>query len=205
MPRIRSIKPDFFKSRAVRKLTDREKLVWIGLWIYSDDSGRHVDEPAMLVGELWALGISNEKQMDAALAGLVAKGRIRRYVVNGDGFIQVLGWQHQKISNPTDSEIPPEPLANDSVIAHESIGLEGKGRERKGGEAPPLFCMKHPSGTDAPCRACADCRRAHEAWLLEQKNKPTPTTPVRLDPNDGHEHEKHPTENYCLRCDEVMA
>lgn len=33
---------------------------------------------------------------------------------------------------------------------------------------PSPHCPKHPSGTDAPCRACGDARRAHTDWQTEQ-------------------------------------
>lgn len=36
-------------------------------------------------------------------------------------------------------------------------------------EPPPTHCSKHPEGTDAPCRACGDARRARTAWDAEQK------------------------------------
>lgn len=31
-------------------------------------------------------------------------------------------------------------------------------------DAPPQHCSRHPGGTDQPCGACADARRAHAAW-----------------------------------------
>jgi hypothetical protein len=40
MPRIRSIKPDFFKSEDVAALPLRARLLWIGLWTQCDDHGR---------------------------------------------------------------------------------------------------------------------------------------------------------------------
>lgn len=177
MPRIRTIKPDFWKSRSVKKLTDREKLVWVGLWNYADDYGRIMDEPVMLVGELWALGL-NAKQMDDTLTGLHGKGRIVRYAVEGDGFIQVTGWDHQKISHPTDSSIPPVPLPNHSGMTPEPFALEGKGGEGiVGGGAktePPSKCQKHRGDPNPPkCGACGDARREHDAWVRAEKNKPT--------------------------------
>lgn len=203
MPRIRSIKPDFFKSRAVRRLNDREKLVWIGLWCYADDEGRLVDEPGILVGELWALELT-ARQIDTTLNGLSEKGRLIRYSVDDEGYIQILGWEHQRISNPSSSGIPTQVLANDSGIGTQVLRLEGKGGERKGGERPPTpHCVKHPEGTDKPCRACGDARRRFEAWKAEQKNKPT-STPRRADPKTC-KHKKHPTEDYCVLCDQVLA
>lgn len=207
MARIRSIKPTFWKSRSVRKLTDREKLVWVGLWNIADDVGRLMDEPSLIAGELWALAYTDE-QVDEALSGLASHGRIVRYVVEGEGFIQITGWdEHQKISNPTASTIP-EPLARDSVgLTNDSAG---RGRDRKGKEGrggareeslaspPEPFCPDHPSGTRSSCRACADARRARKAWDDAQRSKPT-RTPRMPKPDDGHEHRVDEHGN-CVLC-----
>lgn len=212
MARIRSIKPTFWKSRAVRKLSDAEKLVWVGLWNIADDLGRLMDEPSLIAGELWALAYADE-QVESALSGLASKGRIIRYTVEDDGFIQITGWgEHQKISNPTASTIP-EPLA--SVSGGLTNDSAGRGRERKGKEGrgiaseesltspPEPFCPDHPRGTRSSCRACADARRARTAWDDAQKSRPTPT-PRMPKPDDGHEHswDEHGT---CTRCEKRRA
>lgn len=205
MPRIRTVKPDFWKSRSVKKLTDREKLVWLGLWNYADDYGRIMDEPVMLVGELWALGL-NAKQMEDTLAGLHTKGRIVRYVVEGDGFIQVTGWEHQKISHPTDSGIPPVPLPNNSGMAPDSFLLEGRGREGIGGGGakvePESKCSKHLNDPNPPkCGACGDARRAHDAWVRAEKNKPT-ASGIVTPPTCKHE---YPLSLPCPHCESEAA
>ena len=195
MARIRTIKPTFFRSRSVKKLSDKAKLVWIGLWNLADDAGRLVDELGILTGDLWALSVS-EAKLDKALDELDAAGRIVRYKVAGQAYIQVTGWEHQKINRASDSAIPPVSLRDDSVIPHASltVGKEGKGIRNKEGEAsadanaePPAFCDSHPGGTQRGCRACGDARRAHDAWLRAQKNKPTPLPP-RTDAVAEHEH-----------------
>lgn len=199
MPRIRSTKPEFWKSRAVKRLPDRQKLVWMGLWNYVDDYGRILDEPGLIAGDLWAMDL-NAKQMNEALTGLHDRGRIIRYIVDDEGYIQVTGWDHQKISHPTDSNIPPVPIPTDSGMAQEPFVQEGRGGERKGGESPPaMFCVKHPTGTDAPCRSCGDARRLFEAWQLAEKSKPTPkTTMVR--PSECDHPKGFDIHGYCARC-----
>ncbi len=200
MARIRSIKPTFFRSRSVKALSSDEKLVWIGLWSAADDEGRLLDEVGILVGDLWALSLSASK-LDGILARLDAVNRIQRYEIAGQRYIQVCNWQeHQRISHPTVSDIPPAPLRTVSGIVPDPLRREGKGRDRRGGEAPPLFCPNHPSGTDGPCRPCGDARRAHEAWLLAEKTKPSPS--IRAPKlGDGHDH--HDDGNgFCPLCGE---
>lgn len=195
MARIRTIKPTFFRSRSVKTLSDKAKLVWIGLWNLADDDGRLVDELGILTGDLWALSVSEQK-LDRALDELHEAGRIIRYKVAGQAYIQVTGWEHQKINRATPSPIPPVSLRDDSVNDHGAltVGREGKGIRNKEGEAfadanaePPAFCDSHPDGTQRGCRACGDARRKHDSWLRAQKNKPTPLPP-RTDAIDEHEH-----------------
>lgn len=42
---------------------------------------------------------------------------------------------------------------------------------RKGAQAPSPNCHKHPDGTDRPCRACGEARKAHDRWVLDQKEQ----------------------------------
>lgn len=70
------------------------------------------------------------------------------------------------LSTPT----RPDPTRPTSHLSEESHG------GTTGGE-PPAFCPKHPSGTTGGCRACGDARRAHDAWVRAQKNRPTPIPP----------------------------
>lgn len=209
MARIRTIKPSFFTSRAVKKLSDRQKLVWIGLWPSADDHGRLLDEPGILAGSLWSLSLT-ERQIDTVLDQLHDAGRLIRYVIAGESYIQITNWEeHQRIQKPSDSGIPPValPERSDSPTGTlpEGYHLEGKGKERKGGEAPPSpHCGKHPTGTDKPCRPCGDARRRFEAWKVDQKNKPTP--PATMPKPSECKHPKGPDEyGYCTRCGDRIA
>jgi hypothetical protein len=208
MPRIRSIKPTFARSRSVKRLNDKQKLVWICLWPVADDYGRLVDEPGQLVGDLWALSLT-EPKLDAVLTQLHDAGRLVRYEVAGESYIQITNWsEHQKISNPTESRIPPAPLQIHSANVSESIGLERKGKDRKGGDAsddaePPLFCTLHwINRSPGPCPQCGDARRAHEAWMRRQKPVAKATQSGIITPKtckDGY------PAGECPYCDEAVA
>jgi hypothetical protein len=67
----------------------------------------------------------------------------------------------------------------------------------KEGGPPPRFCVKHPTGTDAPCRACGDARKAREDWDKAEKDKPSPV--VRR-PKTCTVHAEYPLP--CIRCAE---
>jgi hypothetical protein len=208
MARIRTIKPTFFRSRSVKKLTDKAKLSWIALWNLADDEGRLLDELGILTGDLWSLSLS-EKNLDKVLDELHTHGRIVRYEVAGQAFIQVTGWEHQRINRPTPSLLPPVPISARSLRAPASltVGREGKGRDKEGEASfdaePPLFCSAHTGNpTTANCRQCADARRVHAAWASAKKNRPT--VPGIITDPDCEIHLGYP-KLHCPRCAEEAA
>lgn len=209
MARIRTIKPTFFRSRSVKKLTDRAKLVWIGLWNLADDDGRLVDELGILIGDLWALSVT-EAKLDATLDELHRGGRIIRYKVAGQAFIQVTGWDHQRINRATPSAIPHYSLSDESVSPHGGLtsGREGKGRDKEGEATfvaePPLFCPTHPTGSVSKCGPCADARRLHDQWARTVKPITQPTIVGIVTEADCDIHPGRPKRG-CDRCAEAQG
>lgn len=68
----------------------------------------------------------------------------------------------------TDSDHIPQPTTPDP----ESATQEGEPRPRGASADPPaMFCKKHPNGADGPCGACADARRLHNVWQVEQAER----------------------------------
>lgn len=161
MPRIRSIKPDFFKSEDVSALPLRARLTWIGLWTHCDDHGRYKDSARLIKGDIWSLDDVSLRDIDEDLAGLEAERRIARYEVDGKRFLAIVNWHaHQAINRPSKPRYPgpPVPLgsadpdddnhcdvcAKPGPVDHsptphgglsEPSRQEGKGKEGKGGDA----------------------------------------------------------------------
>ena len=52
--RIRSIKPEFWRSRDIANLNWDARLVFIGLWSYVDDNGVGKDIDYDIIGDLFA-------------------------------------------------------------------------------------------------------------------------------------------------------
>lgn len=187
MARIRTIKPGFFTSEDVVRLSLPARLTWIGLWTAADDEGRAKAHPALVKAAVWPLD-DDVTPSDVAgyLEELEAEGRIRRYTVEATEYLVITRWSdHQRINRPTPSTYPPAPwetthggLSEDSVSPHDRKGKgKGKGREVEG-EArtarPAPFCAKHPGGTDQPCRACGDARRMAGLWTPPPVATPIP-------------------------------
>jgi hypothetical protein len=145
MGRIRTLKPDFFRSRSMSRCTRDARLTFAGLWCEADDAGRGEADPRLLKGSIWPL----DDDVDAAVIGghldeLERTGHIRRYEVDGDGYYLILKWEkHQAAAyrrgepkHPAPPRIPPlQPLHDDACKEVQSASngvLEGKGVDGKG-------------------------------------------------------------------------
>jgi hypothetical protein len=164
MPRIRSIKPDFFKSEDVAALPLRARLLWIGLWTQCDDHGRYKDSARLIKGDVWPLDDVSLRDIEEDLSILEQQRRLVRYEVDGKKYLVVVNWHaHQAINRPSRPKHPAPPLAmasadpddpnhcdvcakpgqgiilTPSVDPHVDLSgpspLEGKGKEGKGGDA----------------------------------------------------------------------
>lgn len=140
MARIRTVKPEFFTSLTVTRVSLGARLTFIGLWTYCDDEGRGRDEPRLVKAALWPLddGVSADT-VDAHLTELSAARLIERYEVEGAHYIAIRNWgEHQKIDRPRTSIIPAppqrrvtdrEPSTKPRRKHAEPSLLEGKGKE----------------------------------------------------------------------------
>lgn len=176
MPRIRSIKPDFFKSEDVSTLPLSARLTWIGLWTHCDDHGRYKDSARLIKGDIWSLDDVSLRDIDGDLASLGAGRRIVRYEVDGKRFLAIVNWHaHQAINRPSKPRYPGPPVPLGSVDPEDENycvvcakpgivdlsptphgGLsepsrqEGKGKEGKGGEARAGASLNLPAAEPPP-------------------------------------------------------
>jgi hypothetical protein len=109
--RIRSIKPEFFRSLDVADLTHRQKLLWIGLWTEADDHGRLIDDDRLIKAALFPLDNTVRLQdVEEDLTALAALGRVVRYQVDGRSYLAVVNWHsHQNINRPGKPKHPAPP------------------------------------------------------------------------------------------------
>lgn len=135
--RIRTVKPEFWKSETLGQVSRDARLLAIGLLNLADDEGLFVANPRLIQAELFPY---DEEPPDVAalLEDLEAVGFINRHAhPHEEGrFIGELPTFliHQKVNRPTRSRLAP--LIESSLRAHggltEGSPPEGKGRERKG-------------------------------------------------------------------------
>lgn len=143
MPRIRTIKPEFWQDELIGALRRDTRQLYLGLISMADDQGRFRASPLLVRSQVFPY--DNDVDVAGGLAELEAHGRVQLYVADGQRF----GWirkfeEHQRIDKPTKSRFPPppqqtefpsrplglpEPSKNPPGVFVEDSQGEGKGRE----------------------------------------------------------------------------
>jgi hypothetical protein len=132
MPRIRTVKPEFWKSESIAALPFRARLTFIGLWTYVDDNGVGLDNFKLISAELF--GLEDDPREARAnvredLARLHAAGRIVRYMVAGKRYLAIVNWdEHQKIDRPGRSRHPSRDNEDSVWLSREDAwAMDGPG------------------------------------------------------------------------------
>ncbi len=110
MARIRTIKPEFWGSPKTAKVSRDARLLFLGLLNESDDEGRQLGSARRIAGQVFPndTDISTDL-VDKWLEELEGAEFIRRYVVENVPYVLVIGFtEHQKVSHPSPSRLPPE-------------------------------------------------------------------------------------------------
>lgn len=111
--RIRSIKPEFWRSDDVAGLSREDRLLFIGLWSYVDDNGVGIDDHRQVAADLFALDDDVKEVREYVREGLATLSRrflIARYEVDGKRYLYVTGWKrHQRIDKPAKGRYPEPP------------------------------------------------------------------------------------------------
>lgn len=99
MPRIRTIKAEFWTDSTMVLLPYPVRLFYIGLWNFADDYGWLVDEPFRLKMQIFPGDPTFE--VDSAIDLLIAAGRLNRFEDDdGNPYLKVVHWEHQRVDHP---------------------------------------------------------------------------------------------------------
>jgi hypothetical protein len=122
MARARNIKPALFTNEILGVGHPLCTLLFQGLWLLADRSGRLEDRPLRIKAEIFPY---READVDAMLHWLAHKGFIVRYQADGKAFIEVLNFtKHQNPhKNEKESEIPS---VSDGCITSDILGTRSE-------------------------------------------------------------------------------
>ena len=133
--RIRTVKPEFWRSQDIADLDWEHRLVFIGLLSYVDDNGVGRDDFRIIAAELFALDdplTEPSVRVQEALNVLASAGLIVRYSVSGKRFFEIPTWdRHQKINRPSAPRFPRsthesakihDPLTEGSLSTQRGVG-----------------------------------------------------------------------------------
>ena len=132
--RIRSIKPEFWRSPDVADLSIEDRLLWIGLWSYVDDNGVGKDRAPIIAADLFAFDLSRDApdtlaRVSRGLQNLSASGRITRYTLDGDDWLYINNWsRHQRIDRPNKPRYPL-PTSDNAEIRESVASVSREPRE----------------------------------------------------------------------------
>jgi uncharacterized phage protein (TIGR02220 family) len=141
MPRIRTIKPEFWTSEQVAACSPIARLLFIGLWNFCDDRGVHPASLKRLAMEVFPCALIANDEIRAMIDELMAAGLLSAYQVDGKGYWRVTGWAaHQKIDKPTYRHPLPEAQVKEAnsmstrrVVAEQASSTRLRnGKESKG-------------------------------------------------------------------------
>lgn len=133
MPRIRTIKPDFWQNEDLATVAESTLLLAIGLLNHADDEGYFKANPALIKAAVFPIREPSMTIHDM-ITELSNVGYIEQFLTtNGRRFGRVVNFQkHQRVNRPKESEIKQLLAVTEySVIDHQQVtpGKEGKGKD----------------------------------------------------------------------------
>ena len=176
--RIRSIKPEFWESESLGRVSREARLLFIGLFSCCDDVGRARASSRLLASRLFPYDDDAFKRLPSWIAELEKQGCIRIYVVDGESYLDLPKWaNHQKIDKPSISKLPSFDDVREGSRGFEnnSLGTGNGNREEEQGEdsatvvvpdvlAKPLWEVKF--GLILPEKLqTSECLATVETWL----------------------------------------
>lgn len=181
--RIRSIKPEFYRSDDIDALDWHERLLFIALWSYVDDNGVGRDKVASIAADLFAGDLSVDptetlRRVSLGLDALEKQGLITRYKVNDRSYLHIVAWEHhQLIKNPSKARFPlPTCDSSDSTERLRSVS-GGVTEEAPTGTEEPRNRGAEEQGTPPTAAGAAvatrdDAQQLIGEWIEHCEERP---------------------------------
>jgi hypothetical protein len=149
MARMRSIKPEMFRSLTVSGWPVAVRWTFAGLLTYLDDSGRGIDDERLVKAEVYPVDDdTTARKVGQHLTTIAAHGPLCRYQVAGKKYLHVTSWrEHQRINRPTSSRIPPCPTHESPVSTHVRLSEDSVSPHDTISEGSPPTCAPAEHGS----------------------------------------------------------
>lgn len=118
--RARNIKPGFFRNEQLMQVAPLGRLLFAGLWCLADREGRLYDRPRQIK---WDILPADDCDINSLLDDLARRGFIRRYSVDGIGYIEVVNFlRHQRPHyKETASTLPPPTISPTQILGQHRL------------------------------------------------------------------------------------
>lgn len=128
MARIRTVKPEFWTDEAVVTCSIPARLLFIGMFNFSDDNGNSQRSSIQMKMKIFP---ADNIDIEPLLRELLVAGLIMEYENNGAKYLNIKNFnKHQVINNPSKSKVPlPQDCSSTTVVLPQCCSMEGKGRE----------------------------------------------------------------------------
>lgn len=165
MARIRTVKPEFWTSEQIAECSPTARLLFIGIWSFSDDHGIHPASLKRLKMEVFPSDSITPDDIQSMVCELEAVGLLQSYQAAGKAYWQVTGWaRHQKIDKPTyrhplpespaqqanevispttNSAPPRREVGEKSASPRARNGMESKGSKALSGSPDAIGILSH--------------------------------------------------------------
>ena len=113
MPRNRMIKVEFWSDAKVNRLGFGARLLYMGMWNFSDDYGTIEASPLKLHGNIFDMDKSVQtKDVESFLSEIEKQGMIKRFTADEKEYYYIVHFlDHQKISKKSERTYPAPPKA----------------------------------------------------------------------------------------------
>ena len=149
MPRSRMVKPEFFDDEKLSEISRDARLLYVGLWVNSDDYGVVKGNHKWLKSKIYPYDEISPHQFTKWINELIGQDCIRAFKTKGENYYYIRTFsQHQYINNPSKAKnpSPPEALLQDYISPTLALPFETeiekeieKEIESKKNNASPFF------------------------------------------------------------------
>lgn len=123
MPRIRTIKPEFWSDVKIGKLSPNARLLFIACWNLADDEGIFIAEPEYLLAQVFPYDRYQKRLMEKWILELGSQKLVSFLQVNGQKYGYVLTFKrHQTINRPQKTRWPD---VFEAIFKHNSVNTHG--------------------------------------------------------------------------------